>query len=165
MKRKNIKTFYSEFVSELKLSDPGKWYSLAKKIGAIDQMTGGDAQVESLAGLSNLESAEIIANHFAEISNRYAPIENTQLPCFLPALPPPQVDEYEVYLKLRRIKKTKSVLPLDIPDKVRQKCSPVLAGPLATIINNCLSLSTLWTGNLNGSHLPQRSHILKQSQI
>ena len=42
MKRKNIKSFYSEFVSELKLSDPGKWYALAKKIGAVDQMIRGD---------------------------------------------------------------------------------------------------------------------------
>ena len=71
-------------------------------------MTGADTKVESLAGLSNLESAEIIANHFSEISDRYAPIDNTQLPCFLPALPPPQVDEYKVYLRLRSIKKTNS---------------------------------------------------------
>ena len=31
MKKKAIRTYYSEFVSELKLSDPGKWYAMAKK--------------------------------------------------------------------------------------------------------------------------------------
>ena len=138
MKRKSIKTFYTEFVSVLKLSDPGKWYSMAKKIGALDQMAAGDIQVESLAGLSNLESAKRIADHFAAISNQYDPIDISQLPCYLPALPPPQVTEHDVYLRINRLKKTKSTLPLDIPDKVRLECSPFLAGPLSTIINNKL---------------------------
>ena len=70
MKRKIIKSFYSEFVSELKLSDPGKWYAQAKKIGAVDQMAQGDIKVESLAGFSNLQSVNIIAQHFAAISNQ-----------------------------------------------------------------------------------------------
>lgn len=39
MKRNAVKTFYSAFVSDLKLTDPGKWYQMAKKIGAIDQMS------------------------------------------------------------------------------------------------------------------------------
>ena len=60
-----MKSFYSEFVSELKLSDPGKWYAQAKKIGAFDLMAQGDIKVESLAGFSNLQSANIIAQHFA----------------------------------------------------------------------------------------------------
>ena len=141
MKRKSMNSFYSEFVSELKLSDPGKWYAQAKKIGAVDQMAQGDIKVESLAGFSNLQSANIIAEHFAAISNQYLPIDNTQLPCFLPALPPPQVSEYDVYLRLRNAKKTKSTLPLDLPDKIRQECAPLLAGPLQTIINSCLTQS------------------------
>ena len=47
-KCQRMKSFYSEFVSELKLSDPGKWYAQAKKIGAVDQMAQGDIKVESL---------------------------------------------------------------------------------------------------------------------
>ena len=136
MKRKAVKTFYSEFVSELKVSDPGKWYAMAKKIGAVDQMNEGEIKVESLSALSNLQCAEKIAEHFAAISNEYSPVDNSQLPCYLPAPPPPQVEEYNVYLRLKRIKKTRSTLPLDIPDKLRQECSPLLAGPLTTIINN-----------------------------
>ena len=138
MKRKAVKAFYSEFVSELKLSDPGKWYAMAKKIGAVDQMNEGEVKVESLSALNNLQCAEKIAEHFAAISNEYSPVDNSQLPCYLPAPPPPQVEEYDVYKRLNRIKKTRSTLPLDIPDKLRQECSPLLAGPLTTIINNCL---------------------------
>ena len=85
MKRKSLRTFYSDFVTDLKLSDPGKWHKMAKKIGAVDQMTNGEVQVESLAGLSNLESASIIAQHFAAIPNQYLPVDNRQLPCYLPA--------------------------------------------------------------------------------
>ena len=57
-----------------------------KKIGAIDQMNKGDTVVDSLSDLTNKEAALKIAEHFAEISNQYNPIDNTQLPCYLPAL-------------------------------------------------------------------------------
>ena len=58
MKRNAIKSFYADFVSELKQSDPGKWYAMAKRIGALDQMTEGEVRVESLSDLDNFESAK-----------------------------------------------------------------------------------------------------------
>ena len=48
------------------------------------------------------------------------------------------VTEYDVYLKLCKLKKTRSTLPIDILDKLRQECAPFLAGPLTTIINDSL---------------------------
>ena len=89
MKRHAIKTFYSDFVSNLKQSDPRKWYAMAKKIGAVDQMTGGDIEIESLAEIDNGQAAGKIAEHFARISSQYDPIDYAQLPCYLPAPPPP----------------------------------------------------------------------------
>ena len=83
----------------------------------------------------------------AAVSNEYSPVNNDQLPCYLPALPPPQVTEYDVYLRLAKSKKTKSTLPIDIPDKLRRECSPHLAAPLSTIINDSLNKSlypSLW---------------------
>ena len=71
MKRKAIKSFYSKFVTDLKKSDPGKWYKMAKRIGAIDQMNSGEIKVDELNGLTNKESAEIIAQSFASVSNEY----------------------------------------------------------------------------------------------
>jgi hypothetical protein len=147
MKRRAVKSFYSEFVAELKHSDPGKWYAMAKKIGAVDKMATGAVQVESLANLNNLECAQKIAEHYSKVSNEYSPIDYSQLPCYLPAQPPPQVEEHEVYSKLSRVKKTRSTLPCDIPDKLRQECAPFLSGPLKTIINDSLSQSvypTVW---------------------
>ena len=37
LKRKTLKNLYSDFVSDLKVSNPGKWYSMAKQIGAVDK--------------------------------------------------------------------------------------------------------------------------------
>jgi hypothetical protein len=139
LKRNAIKSFYSDFVSELKVTDPGKWYSMAKKIGAIDQMNNGDIEVESLSGLTNIEAAIKIAEHFAAVSNQYSPINFCDLPSYLPAQPPPQVEEHEVFTRLNKLKKTRSTLPIDIPEKIRKECSPFLAGPLASIINSSLT--------------------------
>ena len=41
-KKLAVRNFYSEFVSDMKMADPGRWYGLAKKISAVDQMTGGN---------------------------------------------------------------------------------------------------------------------------
>ena len=67
VKRKAIKTFYSIFVTELKLTNPGKWYKMAKRIGAVDQMNGGDISVESLEHLDNKQCAQQIAEYYAKI--------------------------------------------------------------------------------------------------
>ena len=147
LKRNTVKNLYSSFVSDLKLTNPSKWYQMAKKIGAVDKMSGGDICVESLTGLTNAESAQKIAEHFSAVSNEYSPINYNQLPCYLPAQPPPQVDEYEVYLRLNRIKKTKSTQPIDIPDKLRNECSVHLAAPLTNIYNDSLNQAvypSLW---------------------
>ena len=103
LKRNTVKTFYSSFVNDLKSSNPGKWYQMARKIGAVDKMSGGDIQVESLSEFNNLDSAQKIAEHFAAVSSEYSPVDNNQLPCYLPALPLPQVKEYKVYLRLNKV--------------------------------------------------------------
>jgi hypothetical protein len=147
MKRTAIKTFYTDFVSDLKTTNPAKWYAMAKRIGAVDQMSGGEVNVESLSHLSNFEAAQKIAEHFAAISSEYSPVDHSQLPCFLPALPPPRVEEHDVYARLNRLKKTRSTLPIDIPEKIRRECSPFLAGPITEIINSSLAQSkypTVW---------------------
>ena len=142
-----MRSLYSSFVYDLKITDPGKWYAMAKKIGAVNDINGSDIKVESLSHLSNKECADVIAQHFSSVSNEYHPIDYTQLPCYLPAPPPPQVNEFDVYMRINRIKKTKSTLPIDIPDQLRKKCSHFLAAPLTSIINDSLTQSvypTLW---------------------
>ena len=100
-----------------------------------------------MSGLTNQESAIKVAEHFASISNEYAPVDFSRLPCYLPAPPPPQVEDHEVHAKLSKLKKTRSTLPIDIPNKLRRECSAFLTGPLTEIINDSLKKSlypTIW---------------------
>ena len=147
LKRKSIKNRLTNFVTELKETAPGKWFSMAKKIGAVDIKDSDEVLVDSLKNLSNQEAANVIAEHFAAVSNEYLPIDSSNLPAYLPALPPPQLDELTVYKGLTEIKKTKSTLPIDIPEKLRKEVAVHLAAPLTIIYNNCLTNSvypSLW---------------------
>ena len=147
LKRNTVKTLYSGFVTDLKSINPGKWYSMARKIGAVDKSSNGDIKIEALSNFSNSESAQIIAEHFSAVSNEYAPVTAEQLPCYLPAQMPPQVSEHEVYARMMRLKKTRSTLPIDIPEKLRREVSLHLAAPLTNIYNDCLIHSvypSLW---------------------
>ena len=83
-------------------------------------------------------AANKIASHFARISQSYEPISADKLPSFLPAQPAPVIEEYQVYLELSRMKKTKSTLPIDLPYKLRKEFAPELAVPLTNIFNSCL---------------------------
>ena len=71
--------------------------------------------------------------------NLSEPVDRSKLPAYLPSLPPPQVEEYQVYEKLRRLKSTKSTLPIDLPNKLRKEVEVELTKPLTIIINRCLS--------------------------
>ena len=138
LKRKTIKNFYSNFTTELKETNPSRWYEMAKKIGALDQMNGRETFVECLEGLSDKESAQLIAEHFAAISNQYSPLDNQQLPCYLPAEAPLQLSELEIYERIKKQKKTKTTLPIDIPHMLRKEFAPELTTPYANIVNECL---------------------------
>ena len=49
--------------------------------------------------------------------------------------------------KIKKIAKTKSTLPIDIPDRLRSECALDLAQPTTSIINTCLrdrKFPTLW---------------------
>ena len=111
---------------------------MAKRIGACNQMKSQNTNVECLEGVTNKEGAQLIANHFAAVSNQYSPLDNKQLPSYLPAEAPQQLSEYDIYQRLKRQKKTKTTLPIDIPHKLKKEFSPELATPLADIINECL---------------------------
>ena len=77
-----MRKFYNTFVTELKNTNPSKWYSMAKKIGAVNQSEDDDLKVEVLAGLTDEESAEQIASHFASVSRS---ISHWILPNFHPS--------------------------------------------------------------------------------
>ena len=95
-------------------------------------------EVKSLRGLSDKESAAAVAQSFAAVSQEYSPLDREQLPAFLPAGRPEQVGVFQVLDRIKKLGKTKSTLPIDLPDKLRIECALDLAEPLTDIINSCL---------------------------
>ena len=138
-KKVSIQKFHKHFVTDLKSSDPGKFYKMCKKIGAISPLSDGELKIQCLDGLTDKECAEAVARHFAAVSNEYEPVDLSDLPAFLPALPLPQVEEYMVYEKMKRMKKTKGCLPIDIPSKLRKEVAIELVTPLTHIFNTALA--------------------------
>ena len=138
LKRAQIKKFHKNFVEELKTTSPGKWYSMIKKLGGIDQMNHNRLEVNNLKGLSDKECAAIVGQSFAAVSQEYTHIDRIQLPAFLPAGRPEQVNVMQVFKRIKMLGKTKSTLPIDMPDKLRIECALDLAEPLTDIINTCL---------------------------
>ena len=61
MKRSTVQNFYSDIVSELKESNPAKWYTMAKRLGTEQKNKTGELSVECLKGLNNYQAAEKVA--------------------------------------------------------------------------------------------------------
>ena len=137
MKRSKIRTNTETVVEGLKEATPGKWHKLMKQLGGVDHAARG-LDVQSLKGLSDQESAEVIAEAFAAVSLEYQKLDRTKLPAFLPAGRPKTVNIIEVFKATQQQKSTKSTLPIDIPDNLRKECALDLAEPLTDIFNSCL---------------------------
>ena len=113
---------------------------MAKEIGAIDKAKSGHffKNIEELKNKSTCQSAEIIADFYSKISNEYEPIQLDHLPSYLPSNLPPQLEEFDVYQRILKMKNTRSVYPIDIPNKLIKEFAHVLAAPLTHIFNASL---------------------------
>ena len=83
-----VRQFHSKLVTDLKLTNPSKFYQMCKKIGTGDQMTDKELEVECLKGISDAECAEAVGQGFASVSSQFQPLDRTQLPAFLPSCLP-----------------------------------------------------------------------------
>ena len=91
--------------------------------------------------LSDEESAEQIACHFAEISNQYPPLNVNLLPERVQeklknTSPPPVITEWETLKKINEAKKPKSGVPGDLPRAITKEFAVELAVPTSCILNN-----------------------------
>ena len=122
----------------MKTSAPSKWHSIMKRMGGLDQSAARRLEVQSLRGLSDQECADTVAESFAAVSLEFEKLDRSRLPAFLPAGMPEQVNVFEVLNAIKTLKKTKSTLPIDIPESLRKECALDLAEPMTEIINCCL---------------------------
>ena len=85
--------YYSSMVSDLKESNPGKWHSKVKRMSGKNSEQTQNIQIDQLVGLSNQEQANIIASHYASISNQYEPVDKDDFPEYKENNPCPPVIE------------------------------------------------------------------------
>ena len=120
---------------------------MAKRLGAEDNHNENELKVESLNGLDNQQSAEKIAEFFSKVSQEYSPLNLNELPAYLPAGKPLQVDQMEVADRIYKLKNRKSTQPIDLPSRIRKDSAYELSIPLTDIYNSCLEVyhwPTLW---------------------
>ena len=133
-------------MDELMEARPGQAYSILKRMGA---QPGDciDSNTFTLPGhedenLTEEQSAERIADFFAQISQEFPPLDVKLLPPHVQhkleseSTPPPIIDNYDVYQKMRAAKKPKSRVPGDLPCVIVQDFAPELATPAQYIISN-----------------------------
>jgi hypothetical protein len=135
---KASKNFYSFFVKDLKVAKPSQYYKMAKRIGAIEQNSKNEINIACLDGMDSQAQVEAVAKSFSEVSCQYSPVDLTKLPSYLPAEEAPQLQVYHVWNKIKCQKKTKSTLPIDIPEGLRKEGAEFLAEPLTNVFNTCL---------------------------
>ena len=62
------KDYYKQIIKDLRMSNPGRWYSILKRICSYDQHKSDPVIVESIKHLSAQEKAEAIADKFSKVS-------------------------------------------------------------------------------------------------
>ena len=80
--------------------------------------------------------------------------------CYLLAERPPQLDEQSVYEKIKKLKNTRSIFHIDLPNKLIKEFAAELADPLENIKNSCLEeqyYPKLWKYEIVSTH-PKVTH-------
>ena len=139
-------------IDALKQAKPGQAYGILKSMG----MQPGDCTESTtftlpnhqMDGLTNKQSAEKIAEYFAEISSEYEPLDIAKLPARVglrlrTKSSPPTISEYECYKKIVAAKKPQSGVPGDLPSAVVKEFSVELANPVQSLLNNIVQ-SAKW---------------------
>ena len=134
-------------VRELMTSQPGKAYATLRQMGA---QPGDDLDYSSFTLIEHLEknltkkeSVELIAEHFAKISQEYPPLDIQKLSETVHKKfaerendNPPYISCYQVQKMLSKVKKSKSGIPDDLPGALIKEFGQELSKPLSTIYNN-----------------------------
>ena len=96
--------------------------------------------VEELIGLTDDQQAEIIADHYASISNLYKPVKNEDFCEYLNnnQKKPPNVGPYKVFKAIKKMNKNCATVQGDLQMKVISTYADELTLPLTHIINSCL---------------------------
>ena len=146
--KKEAQKYKEKLLQDVRNGDRNSCYAALRKLGARPGESSGSqftlpAHIDQ--SLTAGQSAELIADHFAAISQSYEPIS---LDSFPPKLRDnlrspnisiiPQLEEFEVFKRICKSKKPNSSVPGDLPKKVVQELSCELTTPVTIIFNSIL---------------------------
>ena len=134
-------SYYRNIVHDLKTSNPGKWYSKVKRMAGKEIRSEKITTVEELRGLEDTQQSEVIADHYARVSNLYEPVRNEHFQKYLEkhkSLKPPNIGPYKVFKAIKKMNRNSAAVPGDLPIKLIDRFADELTLPLCHIINSCL---------------------------
>ena len=131
------KDYYNTRVSRLKTSYPSAWYR------QIKILTQGNTAPPSITipvsdgnNVDPKEVANAINKHFISIASDLPPLNRNILPAFLPSPNgSPEVQRWEVYTQLCKLKLQKAGTTNDLPVRVIKEFAYELSEPLTDITN------------------------------
>ena len=142
MIKKAKQNFSTNFIANLKDTDPATWMKRMDRLGRPSFETDQPGWKFQSEHLSDQELTEEIADYFANISNVFTPIDPSLLD-----LVPPDADfvsetsciptEHEVFSVLQASKKTSSV-PNDLPTSFLKEFLPFLSKPAMIIFSKAI---------------------------
>ena len=121
--------YAKNIVNDLKYSNQSQWYSKIKRMSSHNLEKDGDSEVEELVGIPDQLQAERIADQFAEVSSQYAPLQSEaiNLENIFDDRPPPEINPYLIYLKIKSCKKKTATVIGDIPMTLIKFCAEELS--------------------------------------
>ena len=148
-------------LDSLRDAKPGQAFSVLKRLGSqpgdcLDGSTFTLPEHEN-ESLTEQQSAERIADHFASISQEFPPLSINHLPNRVQNKlqspgNPPAISEYDTFCKIRHAKKPKSGIQNDLPKLLTQEFAPELALPVHRIVSNIVK-SGEWPSHWKLEHV------------
>ena len=166
-------------VRMLRESDPGKGYRILKRMGSLpgDDTDDGSFSLPGhiIEGLSYKQLADRIAQYFADISQKYPPLNINNLPIrvikklrnIISILGYPVISEKLVMEKIKSAKNTRGGVRNDIPCKLLKKVCHAFLKPVTQIFNTIVRTGdwpTRWKCE-EGITLKKANYPLDESDI
>ena len=133
--------YYADIVHDLKVSNPGKWYSKVKRMSGQDINSQECTSIAELSGLDINQENELIADHYAGVSSQYEPVQNEHFGEYLKQhsnQKPPNIGPYRVFRTIKKMNKNAATVPGDLPMKVIATFADELTLPLCHLISSCV---------------------------
>ncbi|XP_066302039.1 uncharacterized protein [Branchiostoma lanceolatum] len=132
------KAHYANKVQQLKQENSAKWYKELKSVCNIAKPPSS-IHVPNVDPADHQAVADGINKHLSSVSQQSPPVCTEDLPAYLPApAPPPQIQPWEMYNELNRIRVRKAGGPDGIAPRLVKMFACELADPLADVFNSSL---------------------------